>query len=78
MPTQTPPPPRRQPTKGEPPERLDIRNNLIKPEPTGSVALNFRVPAEFKRDFKVAAAIHGVTQSELLQLAFRQWRERNG
>jgi hypothetical protein len=42
------------------------------------MALNFRVPAEFKRDFKVAAATHGVTQSELLQLAFRQWRERNG
>jgi hypothetical protein len=57
---------------------LDTRNNLTKPEPTGHVALNFRVSAEFKRDFKIAAATHGVTQSELLQLAFRQWRERNG
>ena len=78
MPTQPPPPPRRQRTKGEPPERVETRNNLAKPEPTGAVALNFRVSAEFKRDFKVAAATHGVTQSELLQLAFRQWRERNG
>ena len=28
------------------------------------VALNFRVPADFKRDFKIAVATHGVPQSE--------------
>ena len=79
MPTQPPPPPRRpQPTKGDPPDRVETKSNLVKPEPLGTVALNFRVPAEFKRDFKIAAAMHGITQSELLQQAFRQWQERNG
>jgi hypothetical protein len=77
MATKTPPP-RRVLSKGEPPARSETRNNLVKPEPGQTVALNFRVPAEFKKDFKIAAASHGVTQSELLQQAFREWRERNG
>src|SRR5512134_2380783 len=65
MPTTPPPPPRRSEPKGEPPERTYTRRNLAKPEPAETVALNFRVPAEFKRDFKIAAATQGITQSEL-------------
>ncbi len=42
------------------------------------VALNFRVAADFKRDFKVAAAVRGVTQSELLRRIFAEWRVRDG
>jgi len=42
------------------------------------VALNFRVPAEFKRNFKIAAATYGVKQSELLQQAFTEWLQRHG
>ena len=52
-----------------------------KPENQGKppgVALNFRVAADFKRDFKVAAAVRGVTQSELLRRIFQQWRGRDG
>jgi hypothetical protein len=78
MPTQPPPPPRRALSKGEPPAAIETRNNLVKPEPSQSVALNFRVPAEFKKHFKIAAASHGITQSELLQQAFWEWQERNG
>ena len=33
---------------------------------------------EFKRDFKIAAATQGITQSELLQQAFTEWRQRHG
>jgi hypothetical protein len=42
------------------------------------VALNFRVSPDFKKDFKIAAATHGVTQSDLLQQAFGEWRQRHG
>ncbi len=42
------------------------------------IALNFRVPTNFKRDFKIAAAMQGVTQSELLQQAFHEWQQRYG
>ena len=78
MPTKTPRPPRdRAGKKGEPPPREETRNNLTKPEPGKTVALNFRVQAEFKKNFKVAAAQHGITQSELLTRAFSEWQQRN-
>lgn len=41
-------------------------------------ALNFRVPASFKRKFKVTAAQHDITQSQLLREAFALWLEHNG
>lgn len=39
------------------------------------VALNFRVSAAFKREFKVAAAQHEITQSQLLRDAFLLWQQ---
>lgn len=42
------------------------------------VALNFRVPPEFKRQFKIAAAVGGITQSALLRRIFEHWRARDG
>ena len=52
-------------------------NSENRAKPPG-VALNFRVAADFKRDFKVAAAVRGVTQSELLRRIFQEWRVRDG
>lgn len=78
MATKPPPPPRKSDLKGKPPERTETKINLVKPEPGEIVALNFRVPAEFKRDFKIASATVGITQSELLQQAFRMWEEKHG
>jgi len=40
---------------------------------TSMAALNFRVPAEFKKNFKIAAATYGIKQSELLQQLFSEW-----
>lgn len=78
MPTVTPPPLRSRQSKGEPPPREGTRGNLTKPDPAVTVALNFRVPADFKKNFKIAAATHGITQSELLQQAFQEWQVRHG
>lgn len=75
MATNTPPPPTK---KGEPPARTETRRNLSKPQPEKIVALNFRVPAEFKKEFKIASATNGITQSELLQQAFDEWKKRHG
>lgn len=65
-------------TKGEPPAHSETRDNVQKPELARMVALNFRVPAEFKRNFKIAAATYGMSQSELLQQAFAEWLQRHG
>jgi hypothetical protein len=75
MPTNTPPPPTK---KGEPPTRNETRRNLSKPQPAKIVALNFRVPAELKKEFKIASATNGITQSELLKQAFDEWKKRYG
>ena len=40
--------------------------------------LNFRVTSEFKRDFKVYAAQHGLKLNELLRRAFYAYRDGQG
>jgi hypothetical protein len=77
MATKTPPPPRRQADKGEPPTVSEIRANLDKPEPGKTENLNFKVPAEFKKDFRIAAAQKGISLVELLQETFRYWSQHN-
>lgn len=73
-----PPPSSSSRSKGEPPAASSVRGNLAKPEPASIVALNFKVPASFKRDFKHAACDYGITQSELLQRLFETFRTRSG
>jgi hypothetical protein len=70
-----PPPPSR---KGSPPEAADILNNLAKPEPGAGAQMSFRVPKDFQKEFKVAAATYGITQSELLIEAFEAWQKNHG
>jgi len=75
MATKPPPPPRKPLDKGEPPKLEQNRSNLDTP-PSGELAnLNFKVPAEFKRDFKIAAAQKGITQVDLLQEIFQFWSQ---
>ncbi|MEO0804206.1 MAG: hypothetical protein AAFY57_18325 [Cyanobacteria bacterium J06642_2] len=89
MATKTPPPPKRSKgkgeppiaitnKKGEPPAQTETRDNLEKPEPGKPVDMNFKVPSEFKRDFKIAATMRGISQKELLMKIFNEWAERNG
>jgi hypothetical protein len=40
--------------------------------------LNFRVPAAFRREFKVFAATHGLKLNELLRLSFEAYRDQRG
>ncbi len=75
MPTTPPPPPRNRPNKGEPPKPGQTRANLDTPPPSELANLNFKVPADFKRDFKIAAAQKGISQVELLQQVFAFWSQ---
>jgi len=40
------------------------------------VDLNFKVPAEFRKRFKIAAAQQGVTGVDLLRQVFEAWEAR--
>ncbi len=59
-------------------KKLHPKSESTKTEKKKMVALNFRVPADFKRDFKIAAATHEITQSDLLQQAFEEWKTKRG
>jgi hypothetical protein len=61
------PPPR---GKGEPPRADSTIGNLDKPDTEDLVSLNFRVPKQFRRAFKIYAAEYGRTQVELIVEAF--------
>ena len=78
MATKTPPPPKKKSTKGEPPQSSATKSNLDKPEPGKMVALNFKVPAEFRKDFKIAAVTHGKSQVDLLYEIFEYWSQSHG
>ncbi|WP_068819870.1 hypothetical protein [Phormidesmis priestleyi] len=75
MATKPPPPPRKPSDKGEPPKLEQNRSNLDTPQLGELANLNFKVPAEFKRDFKIAAAQKGITQVDLLQEIFQFWSQ---
>jgi len=77
MSTNVPKAPLKSNRKGDPPSRKQIRGNLTKPSSNEDIILNFKVSSEFRRDFKIAAAIQGITQSKLLIEAFEVWKERH-
>jgi hypothetical protein len=56
--------------KGEPPLADRILWNLDKPEPDGLVALNFKVPRAFRREFRLFAANQDKNMVEVLAEAF--------
>ena len=73
----TPAPPRSSGTKGTP-EELAPSTNLTKKSSQETVPLNFRVPAEFRRDLKLEAAEKDISQLELLYRMRAFWKEHHG
>ena len=49
-----------------------------KKEGTGLAPLNFRVSAEFRREFKTYAAAHDLKLNKLLALSFQAYRQQRG
>ena len=48
------------------------------PEETGLAPLNFRVSADFRREFKTYAAAHDLKLNKLLALSFQAYRQQRG
>ncbi len=66
-------------TKGLPPKGLPPQasnNNLNKPAQAELVPLNFKVPPEFAKEFKVFAAMHGLKLVDLLKLGFDAYKKQ--
>ena len=71
-----PPPPKR--NKGAPPSAAETLGTLPEGGPERDTPLNFRVTKMFKRDFKVAAAMRGISQVELLERLFTKLDQLDG
>lgn len=63
------------PPKGTPPKASN--HNLNKPAQNDLVPLNFKVPPEFAKDFKVFAAMHGMKLVDLLKASFDTYKREN-
>jgi hypothetical protein len=64
--------------KGKPPEPQQAPANLDKPDPSDLKPLNFKVPAEFHREYKTWAAAHGTTMLEVLREGFELVKKQRG
>jgi hypothetical protein len=68
--------PRPRTGKGTPPPPTSTVANLERPEPTGQAPLNFKVPDDFKREFKTYAAARGISMTKLLMDGFELVKQR--
>lgn len=57
--------------KTDPQKDLKKAGNTKKKESGATVDLNFKVNSEFKKEFKLWAASHEITQKEVLETAFQ-------
>ncbi len=67
-------------TKGRaaPASDMPARSPAAPEETAGLAPLNFRVSAEFRREFKTYAASHDLKLNKLLMMSFRVYRKQNG
>jgi hypothetical protein len=70
------PPPKKQ--REAPPQLKETPENLEKKPPLDTETLNFKVAAEFKREYKVYAASRGMTMIDLLEQSYQIYKERHG
>lgn len=70
------PPPKKQ--REAPPPLEETPQNLHKAPPLETETLNFKVTAEFKREYKGYAVSHDMTMIDLLQKSFQLYKDRHG
>ncbi len=71
-------PPRRDRMGGPPPPRKGkTKKNTTRNSSNELVAMNFYVPAEFKREYKIVAAENDQKLIDILKESFELWKERH-
>ena len=54
-----------------------VTENLEKPSPSQMVAMNFKIPYEFRKEFFLYAMENDISGTELLKRAFEYYRKNN-
>lgn len=52
--------------------------NLEKPEPSELVPMNFKVSAEFRKQYRTLAAMNDVSMTDILKESFDLYRQHKG
>jgi hypothetical protein len=66
------------PAKADKPPKVEKPENSEKPAKVTKKPLNFKVPADFRREFKTYASTHDLKLNRLLELAFESYRKQRG
>lgn len=61
--------------KGAPPKLEEASTNLSKQASSASVNMNFKVPAEFAKEFKQVALDQDMKLVELLRASFEEYKK---
>lgn len=69
--------PQRKTSRKGPPATPKAVANVGKPESPRLASINFKVPEEFRREFKTYAVQHGKTMLDLLQAGFELVKEQH-
>lgn len=68
--------------KGEPPQQNThagvVGNNIKKPAAGELVPLNFKIDAEWKKEFKTFATAHDLSMVDLLKNTFEFYKQNKG
>ena len=68
-------PPKKKGNKPAPEKFEEASQNLDKTPKEEPVPLNFKVPAEFKHDFKLYALEQGISMVKLLERCFNHYKQ---
>lgn len=61
------------------PEESSVNSdNLAKPEPDQLVPMNFKVPSEFRKQYRILAGTHDVSMTDILKESFELYRRQKG
>lgn len=60
--------------KGAPPKEVETSQNLTKVSNQDLVALNFKIPADLKKEFKRYAFDHDISMVELFMRSFENYK----
>jgi hypothetical protein len=63
--------------KGPPPAADITSTNLTKVSDTDAVAMNFKVPGEFRKKMKQYAAELGISMTDLLMRSIEEYQDRH-
>jgi len=69
--------PKKKTTKGAPPPESMPSQNLAKTDPKDLITMNFKVPSDFRKDYKQLALDLDISMVDILRQSFEQFKQNS-